>query len=110
MDRWIAAIKGFATGIDGGKTLSVLAICYGATRVIFNGAEAEVMTEGNATMVMMIVSLMGTAVGYLVGRFDPGRKELVRNTEHRIVWLLYGLLVFLLIWFLVVFRFHLGIK
>ena len=47
------------------------AIGYWGSNLIYNVAEAEVMMEGNATLVMMLVSLMGTAVGYLIGRFDP---------------------------------------
>lgn len=86
------------------------AIGYWGSSLIYNVAEAEVMMEGNATLVMMLVSLMGTVVGYLIGRFDPYRKELFRDMEHRMIWLVCCLILFLLIWMGIMFRARLGME
>ena len=108
MERWSLAFRDFLSGKEKYKTIWVFFICYAIARMLFILALAEVVTEKNENLVISLVVAIGMVVGYFVGRFDPGRKELFRNFDHRIVWLVYCLALFPLTWMGIAFGFRLG--
>ena len=110
MERWVTAIKDFFTAIEGAKTMSVFAICYWISRIAFNVAKTEILTIENIDLVVLATSFLGTISGYLLGRFDPYRKKLFYNVEHRIVWAMMCLIELLLIWFMIRVRFSMGMQ
>ena len=108
MKCWRNSVKDFFKGIDGSKTASVLGIGLAGTQVMFNVAKEDIMTDENMNRVILVVSILGTLIGYLVGRLDPKRKLLFEDIEHRIVWLLICSVAFLITWLVTGFRFYAG--